>query len=95
MVAGFPATMDVREISLQEAQALLKGEGLMSAVGHADTATVLGGLLGFEVPANRTTVSLQKGETAVVGQYIGPRLPEGATELPQGARIVWLLVTVR
>lgn len=90
-----PAEIMVREITLEEAQNLLQGEAMTSGVGHADTAAVFGGLLGFEVSANRVTVALEKGATAVVGQYTGPRLPEGATELPPGAKIAWLLVTVR
>jgi hypothetical protein len=69
--------------------------GVDSAVGHADTAAVFSSLLGVPVPMERRTVTLQPGETALVGQYSGPRLPEGATTLPEEATITWLLVTVR
>ena len=65
-----------------------------SAVGHADTARVFAAALERPVEANRVTVALARGERALVGQYVGPRLPEGATALPEGARIDWLLVTV-
>lgn len=94
MFAAFPAQMSVREISLEEARALAKA-GLESAVGHADTANVFASQLGTEVPANRVTVSLAKGDVCLVGQYRGPRLPEGATVLPEGATIQWLVVEVR
>lgn len=65
-----------------------------SAVGHADTASVFSTVLGVEVPCNRTTVSLKEGDIALVGQYSGPRLPEGATSLPEGAAIKWMVVKV-
>ncbi len=93
MVSGFPASFQVVEISRDEAKAALEGN-LESAVGHVDTAAVFGEQLGMTVPTNRTTVALKKGDTVVVGQYRGPRLPEGATTLPAGATIQWLRVSV-
>lgn len=81
-----------KEISVKEAAVLAsKAE---SAVGHADTAAVFSTVLGVTVPANRTTVSLEKGDVVLVGQYRGPRLEEGATTLPEGAQIVWVLVEI-
>jgi len=64
----------------------------VSIVGHADVAAVMSNLLGFAVPVNRVTVSLQPGDVLFVGQYVGPRLPEGATKLPDGAKIRWYRV---
>jgi len=93
MLAAFPAQPLFEEITLEEARAVLAA-GFESAVGHADTAAILGEQLGVPVPAVRSTVSLCKGEVAIVGQYRGPRLPEGATRLPDGATIQWLRVTV-
>lgn len=52
--------------------------GLESAIGHPDTAAVLG------VPMNRCNVSLQRGDTLYVAQLVGGRLPEGSTTLPEG-----------
>jgi hypothetical protein len=66
-----------------------------SCVGHADIASVLSGLIGIEVPVNRVSVSLMPGDTLVVGQYVGPRLPEGCSTLPDGARIEWYVVSCR
>lgn len=63
-----------------------------SAVGHADTAAVFSNILGFPVRPNRISVKLTKDTKALIGQYVGPRLPEGATELPEGARIEWWIV---
>lgn len=64
-----------------------------SCVGHADIASVLSKLIGFDVPINRVSVSLKPGDNLVVGQYVGPRLPEGCKELPEGARIEWYVVS--
>ncbi len=64
----------------------------VSVIGHEDTARVVSGILGFEVPANRTTVTLTEKDTLYVAQYKGPRLPEGATELPEGATIEFIKI---
>ena len=93
MLAEFPASASFREISLGEAREILAA-GFDSAVGHAETAAVFSEQLGIEVPCQRVTVTLSKGESALVGQYRGPRLPEGATTLPEGATIRWYLVTI-
>ncbi len=92
MVAAFPATIHVEEIPLVRARELATDH--LSAVGHADTAAVFGEQLVMPVQPNRVNVSLKSGDMVLVGQYRGPRLPEGATTLPEGATIQWLLVTV-
>ena len=53
-------------------------EGMVSAVGHADTARVLG------VEPNRINVKMSENDIITVAQVMGGRLPEGATELPDG-----------
>ena len=63
-------------------------EGLTSAIGHQDTANVLG------VPMNRMNVSLQRGDVAYVAQLQGGRLPEGATILPEGFTFKYIKVEV-
>lgn len=94
MVKDYPVQIHAKEASLEEARALV-AKDFKSAVGHADTANVFASQLGTDVPANRVTVALEKGDTALVGQYRGPRLPEGASELPEGATIQWLLIDIR
>ena len=91
MIVG-NADIVVREISQKVAARL--AAICTSAVGHADTAAVFSSVLGVEVPCNRATVALKEGDVALVGQYSGPRLPEGATSLPEGATIKWLVVGV-
>ena len=63
-------------------------KGLTSAIGHADTARVLG------VPMNRINVTLHKGDTAYVAQLQGGRLPEGSTTLPEGYSFKFVKVEV-
>lgn len=67
-----------------------------SAVGHQDTANLFSNLLGVPVECNRKTLSFdgesEEPYTMLVGQYSGPRLPEGTSTLPEGAKIVWWLV---
>ena len=92
MIGNFPALLAVEEISRGEAVRLAKTE--TSAVGHEDTAKIFSAVLGVEVPMNRTSLSLRSGDEALVGQYFGPRLPEGVITLPEGAVIRWLLVRI-
>lgn len=63
-------------------------DNLVSAVGHQDTANVLG------VDMNRINVKLNKGDIAYVAQLMGGRLPEGATTLPEGFTFKFVKVTV-
>jgi hypothetical protein len=63
-------------------------EGLTSAIGHADTARVLG------VEPNRINVHLSKGDVACVAQLQGGRLPEGSTTLPDGFSFKFIKVKV-
>ena len=67
-------------------------KNVTSIVGHADVAAVMSALIGADVPVNRASISLQPGDILYVGQYIGPRLQEGATKLPPGAKIKWYRV---
>ena len=63
-------------------------KGLTSAVGHQDTANVLG------VEMNRINITLKKGDVAFVAQLQGGRLPEGATTLPEGFSFKFIKVEV-
>lgn len=92
MIKRFPANVIFEEISSEQASML--ASNAVSAVGHADTAAVFSYELQRQVPCNRLNVSLQGGDKALLGQYVGPRLPEGSTRLPAGASIKWLVVKV-
>ena len=69
-------------------------EDTVSAIGHADTAKVLSGVLGREIEANRINVSLDRDSVLYVAQLVGGRLPEGATTLPEGALFRFYRITL-
>lgn len=84
-------------MTLEGAQKVLRrwdaGDGFTSVVGHQSTADLFTALLDRPIEcAGRVSVQLGRGDYMVVGQYSGPRLEEGVTELPEGASIRWLLV---
>ena len=81
MLQDFPATVRFEEVEKLP-------EGLESAIGHQDTANVLG------VQCNRVNVTLKKGDIAFVAQLQGGRLPEGSTTLPEGFSFKFLKVIV-
>ena len=81
MLQDFPAIVRFEEVEKLP-------EGLESAIGHQDTANVLG------VPCNRVNVTLKKGDIAFVAQLQGGRLPEGSTTLPEGFSFKFLKVIV-
>ena len=88
------ASVSFKKITVEQAKNLLNGE-VDSYIGHADTAVVVGNLLGMEVPAQRRFGTLASGETAIVAQVVGGRLPEGCKTLPEGMSIQFFQVTVQ
>ena len=78
------ATVRFTEVSRDE----VWESDLVSAIGHQDTANVLG------VEMNRVNVTLRKGDTAFVAQLQGGRLPEGSTTLPEGYSFKFIKVEV-
>lgn len=88
--------MDIRNFSLLRIKNIQSSDiprRVKSVVGHQDTAKLISKILGFEVPFNRTSLTLKEQDVLYVAQYKGPRLPEGATELPEGATIEFLEIT--
>ena len=91
-------TLSVRRMALPDVVRTLHpdyGCGVESYVGHADTAALLSKMLGFPVECHREALTIRDGEVMIVAQYAGPRLPEGSTQLPDGASITWFAVEVR
>lgn len=102
MLSG-SANIQIKEIGPEKASRILRSvDEIHNCIGHADTDAVVLNLLReawpkygpeFSVPTGqRQTVQLVEGTPMIVGQYSGPRLPEGATALPEGAEIKWFLV---
>lgn len=73
---------------------ILENSQFESCIGHQNTANVLMTELGVNVSFNRNNALLKKGDKAIVAQYSGTRLEEGATSLPQGAKMVYWLVEI-
>lgn len=97
MLGDFPASVKVDELekvsfcrglitAWKGGRKVFEDCPFVSAVGHADTAAVLG------VPCNRINIRLEKGDALVVAQLQGGRLPEGSTALPEGFKFKFLLI---
>jgi hypothetical protein len=81
-------------VSVEYARQMVR-RGCRSAVGHADTAARISSILGVEVPMNRVSLSVgDEGGEFLLAQYMGPRLPEGCTTLPEGAELRFILVSI-
>ena len=89
MLTSLPANVRVEEVSAGDVP-----QDAHSVVGHPDTANVLSDILGWDVPANRESIRLEKGDVLYVAQLMGGRLPEGATTLPEGFTFKFLKVTL-
>lgn len=80
-------------LKLEEVKAILSMRDVetVAAVGHLNTAQIIAEMLGLPVEKvyDRKTIKLKDEDGCVIAQYVGPRLPEGATELPKGATIEW------
>lgn len=76
---------DTRILPVMEAEI---PEDIISCVGHPDTANVISGILGIDIPCQRINVHLEeKGDVLYVAQLMGGRLPEGSTTLPDGFKL--------
>lgn len=87
---GKDVNVSIRNIKKEEVP-----REVISAIGHVDTAAVVSDELGFEVPSQRITVSLEENDILYVAQYRGPRLAEGTTKLPEGAQIKYMEVKIK
>ena len=89
-------SVKVTPVSLEQVKAIIteNKDNFVSAIGHVDTARILSNMLEIEVAVSRANVKIISGDYAVVAQYVGPRLPEGATQLPEGAEIRFFVVNV-
>lgn len=89
-------TFEIRS-EVDPAGLILEGWLVVNAIGHESTDNVVRALLaagGALVPqGKRVSVSIgEEIDMLLVAQYVGPRLPEGATTLPEGAHIEFFTV---
>lgn len=82
-------SLDFQKISPADVPANLE-----PAIGHKDTATLVESMIGQINLFGRQDIQLFPGDSVVLAQYRGPRLPEGATVLPEGAKIEFYVVSV-
>lgn len=87
MLASFPVKINISEVTTIPID-------VVSCIGHVDTANVLTNMLGFDVPCNRQSVTVDADTELYVAQVVGGRLPEGATTLPEGYVIKFFRVKV-
>ena len=64
-------TFELKDITLQEAQQLVKDNEILSAVGHQSTADILTTLLDTEIPMNRIQFAQETGQKALVFKLNG------------------------
>jgi hypothetical protein len=79
-------------IDANQAKFLLKDSSYISTIGHVSTASIVENQLGLPMGVNRISFVLTVDDTLIVAQYMGHRLPEGATSLPEGATILYIMV---
>lgn len=91
MLVSLTATIQTEELSVPQVQEVLS-KGYESGMGHS--TELVSEILGMQIPVNRSNNKIQDGESILVAQYVGPRLPEGAVELPEGASLKFIKVTV-
>ena len=75
-IATTDGTFEVKTISLDQAQQLVQGVEIDSAIGHESTAQVMTSLLGVPVAVNRQQFAQQLNQVALVFKLKG-RAPEG------------------
>jgi hypothetical protein len=92
MAGNFPCRTEATELTLEKFTEELKNGGWESSIGHSDMANLLTEMTGVPITANRRNDSLGNGDVLLIAQYSGPRLQEGATALPEGAKIKFLKV---
>ena len=95
MLDGQSAFLRFSPVPITSVRAQVAREGVQSHIGHADTAALLSALLDADIPMIRdgfSFVTLPADDAVIVAQYNGTRLQEGATSLPDGARIVFFEV---
>lgn len=99
MLQELPSVMYVEEIEVENVKRLIdtcpsNQINFISAIGHENMSIMLTDVLERHIALNRISVYLEKSDRCIIAQYNGPRLPEGATTLPDNASIKWLLVTI-
>lgn len=83
-----------RKIAVEDVANILRNNNFESYIGHQDLANIVSFIVGVNIPYNRGNLLADKGAKLLICQYRGPRLPEGATMLPEGAVIEFYLAEI-
>jgi hypothetical protein len=86
--------VNFHKLTTEEARQCLSRHPFRSYIGHPDIAALASQILGVQLEVNRETLTLQEDDFVLVIQYRGPRLPEGATQLPKGAQVEFWFVDI-
>ena len=81
-------SVEFKIISWEEFDEIISHD-FVNFMGHADVAHMVG------LEPNRISISAESGDRIVFAQYRGPRLPEGTTELPEGAEIIPVMAIIK
>ena len=95
ITAGATITTEAVDPAIISKMVRARKINLKSIVGHKDTARVLTKIMGFPVEYNRESVTLNHADILYVAQITGGRLPEGATDLPNGCGIEFIRVMIQ
>jgi len=89
-------TVEIKRISENRVAGTAYDGCIESYIGHKQLSDILSDRWRVEIPMNRDTVTLDSnGERVFIAQYKGPRLPEGTTEIPDGAKIEFFAVEIK
>lgn len=93
MLPSQGGTVKFTPLSSEEVMRAITGKIIVSHIGHSSTAAVIGKDLNINnhLYTCRDNFCLDDS-IAIVAQYVGPRLPEGTTELPLGATLKYFKV---
>lgn len=88
MLPGNGGTLKIEPVSAETVRNAFEAGEVTSAIGHADTAFLVGQMIGASVLENRINAPAYKpGDQHFLVLYRGPRLPEGSKRLPDGAKL--------
>jgi len=89
------------EVGKEVLAGMKRGEDWETIFGHQDICSIAQNTIQRSDPAygvtfayNRVSVKLTPNDILYVAQYSGGRLLEGATELPEGATIMWYRIAL-
>ena len=84
------ALLRVKQVNPQDVP-----EDAESRFGHKNMAAIVGNILGRKLTCNKESVILKEGDVLYVALHKGAFIPSCATELPTGATISFMEITLQ